>query len=84
VVQPEELKQRLRTRPFQPFQVHVSDGRIYDIRYPEINLVFRAWLCIGIPEPKQDDPVAEHSVMVPLAWIIKLEPLPSPVDSLPA
>jgi hypothetical protein len=47
----EELYQTLHRKPFKPFRVYLRDGRTYDIRFPEINMVTEAAFSIGIPEP---------------------------------
>ena len=36
---PEQLRQSLRSAPFQPFRIHLADGRSFDVQHPEF-----AWL----------------------------------------
>src|SRR2546423_797033 len=66
MVQSQELRQLLRQRPFQPFRVHLTDGRVFEIRYPDINLLGETFFSIGIPEPNVPDPFGEYSVLVTL------------------
>jgi hypothetical protein len=75
MIQPEEILQRFRRRPFQPFRVVLKDGGSYDIRYYDINLVFRSCIDIGIPVAGMEDPVADHMVTVMLDQIDRLEEL---------
>lgn len=70
----EELRALLRQRPFQPFRVHLNDGRVFEIHYPDINLVGETFFVIGIPEPNVPDPFGDGWVMVELADIQRLEP----------
>ena len=71
----EELRRLLKQRPFRPFRVLVSDGRIYDVRYPEMNLLGPSFIKIGIPEPGPN-PICDHTEFVRLAQIVRVEPLP--------
>ena len=52
-IRPEELTSLLRTRPFLPLRIHMTDGRTYDIRHPNQVLVLRGRIDIGIgPDPQ--------------------------------
>ena len=77
-MQPEDLLRHLRQRPFRPFRVHLADGRTFDIRFPEINMVGKAFFDIGIPVPEDPDPVFDTTVTVPLAEITGVEVLTVP------
>lgn len=74
---PIELYDLLHKRPFQPFRVHLNDGRIFDIRYPYMNMVGVTWIRIGVLTPGDTAslPIPDHSVKVPLLLISKVEPL---------
>ncbi len=51
-MRPEELTSLLRTRPFTPLRVHMTDGQTYDIRHPDQVLVLRGRIDIGVaPDP---------------------------------
>jgi hypothetical protein len=41
----------LRAKPFQPFPISMSDGQQYEIRHPEIAIVSRSTVLVGIPCP---------------------------------
>ncbi len=73
MIKPEDLLQRLRQRPFQPFRVVLTDGRAFDIHYPDLNIVGQTWFDIGIPMPNQADPFGERAVIVPLENIANVE-----------
>jgi hypothetical protein len=80
---PIELYDLLHKRPFQPFRIHVKDGRVYDIRFPEMNMVGVTWVHIGIlaPGDTDPDPFPDYTEKIPLSWITKVEPLPAAVSS---
>jgi hypothetical protein len=78
----EELRRLLKQKPFRPFRVLLTDGRQFDINHPEMNLLARSFIKIGIPEPNLPDPICDHLVFVPLAQIVRVEPLPGTASSL--
>lgn len=75
-MQRETLREWLKREPFQPFRVHVADGRSYDVRHPRTNLLAQTFIKIGIPEPGSTDPWScDHTEYVALAEITRVEPL---------
>lgn len=79
MVEPQELYSMLQRRPFQPFRVHLKDGRMFEIQFPEINMVGTSYIIIGVPVPNDPDPIAERSIKIPLLLINRIEPLtPTP------
>jgi len=76
----EEIRELLRKRPFQPFRVHLTDGRSFTIEYPIINAVIETCMTIGIPTPNDPDPLAERRIYVDLNRIERVAVLdyPSP------
>lgn len=46
----ETLRQMLATRPFHPFEVRMSNGNVFLVRYPEFAFVLRHTLVIGDPD----------------------------------
>jgi hypothetical protein len=49
-----ELFNLVRHEPFQPFRVHLQDGRTFDVRYPHLAAVGVEYFDLGIPD--LDDP----------------------------
>jgi hypothetical protein len=45
----EELIELLAERPFKPLRLHLSGGRIRDIRHPEMAVVAEDAIAIGVP-----------------------------------
>jgi hypothetical protein len=82
-VKPEELYHMLHKRPFEPFRIHLTDGRVFDIRYPALNLVGVSYLIIGIPVPNDPDPVADQFIKVPLSLFDRVEPLSAAPATVP-
>ncbi len=74
-MRPEDLYDRLHKRPFEPFRISLTDGRVFDIRHPKINMVGVSYIIIGIPIPNDPDPIADHSIKIPLSLVRGVEPL---------
>lgn len=71
----EEFVQILRRRPFVPFRVHMTDGQTYDIRHPELVIVLRQRVDIGVgPDPATG--VVERVDFCSLLHIVRVEDLP--------
>jgi hypothetical protein len=73
-----DLLARLRRRPFEGFRVHLTDGRSFDVLYPELNMVGTTWFSIGVPERGRLDPFAERFVDIDLSMISEVETLVTP------
>ena len=74
---PEELRDMVRRRPFQPFRVHLDDGRQYDVLYPEVTLVSQTTMLIGFPDPAAKPALEFDGVHVSPATITSVEMLPA-------
>jgi len=61
---PEELQAMLRAEPFQPLRVRLTDGTSYVITHPNLTLVTRLRLVIGLPEPGTNGQLAGDAVRV--------------------
>ena len=56
-MRPEDIRDLLNREPFKPFQIHLSDGRSFEIRHPEFVMVLRNRLDIGLAkEPGSEFP----------------------------
>jgi hypothetical protein len=75
MISAEDLYHTLHRKPFQPFRVFVKDGRVFDIRYHDLNVVGVDFFIIGLPANDDPDPFAGELVRVPLELIERVEPL---------
>lgn len=71
----DQLYQALHRKPFRPFRVHLKDGRTFDIRLPELNMVTQVAFLIGIPEPGPN-PFIDHCERIPIGLVQAVEDLP--------
>ena len=64
----------LRQQPFRPFRIHMTDGSIYEIRYPERVEVRASVVELKRPNPAAPGGLAMHTLLA-LGHVVQLEPL---------
>jgi len=69
-----DIKAHLRRQPFQPVRIGVSDQSHIDIRHPELVLVGKTEITIGLPDGESD--VYERLMHVDPVHITPIETLP--------
>ncbi len=74
-MRPDDILRLLHTQPFQPFRLHLSDGKAFDIRHPELAMVGRSIVAIGVRSSDEDELVFDHLVQCALAHITRTEPI---------
>ena len=78
----DKVREWLKRQPFQPFRVHVADGRKYDVRFSRMKLLAQTFIKIGIPALDIPSEIAcDHTEFVWLKDITHLEPLPTPYSA---
>jgi hypothetical protein len=80
-MRPEDVREFLRRTPFQPIRITLTDGRTFDVRHPEMAMVGRSSVAIGLPRPGRDEDVFDRLVTVSLLHIMQIEPLESATAS---
>ncbi len=73
-MRPEDIRDFLQKRPFQPFRLTLTDGRTYEVRHPELAMVGRSIVAIGVPAANDPSPVFDRLVTVSLLHIMQVEP----------
>jgi hypothetical protein len=77
-MKPEDLIEILAERPFVPLRVHLSSGRIHDIRHPDRAIVGQDVVALGVQHTDDDYPRIR---IVDIHHINEVEPLPRSDDS---
>ena len=67
------FKEMLARRPFQPVRLVLSSGQSYEIRHPEMALLTRTDILVGIDET--DEGVPAEFKIVSLLHVTAIEPL---------
>jgi hypothetical protein len=75
IMRAEELMELLRAQPFVPLRIHMTDGQTYDIRHPDMVLVLRQRVDIGL-QPDPATGVLERVEHCSLLHIVRIEELP--------
>jgi hypothetical protein len=74
-MRPEDLLNFIRKQPFQPFRITLSDGRTYEVRHPELAMVGRSIVVVGLDPTDEPEPVFDRMVTVSLLHIMQIEPI---------
>ena len=77
-MRPEDIREFLQRRPFQPFRLTLTDGRSYDVRHPELAMVGRSTVIVGLTAPGEAEPVFDRAVTVSLLHLMQMQPVESP------
>lgn len=72
-MRPEDILELLRTRPFQPFRISLSDGRQFDVRHPELAMVGRSRVIVGIADTEGPDGTFDRTLSLSLRHITSTE-----------
>jgi len=78
-MQPEDIRKRLHTRPFQPFRIFLSDGASYDVRHPELLLLGHRSMVLGFGR-QPEDTLYVRSMDIDLLHVVRMEPIETPVS----
>ncbi len=70
----QDVQKRLRDAPFRPFRMHLTDGSSYEVRHPELVLLGRRMLILGIPG-RPENTYFETSVDIDLMHIVRMDDL---------
>ena len=73
-MRPEELRALLRRTPFVPIRIFLSDGQTYDVKHPEMALLTRSTVEIGV-EHIEGNGIADDVVYCSLVHILRVENL---------
>jgi hypothetical protein len=74
-MRPDDIRNFLDKRPFQPFRITLTDGRSYEVRHPELVMIGRSSIVIGLPAAEESEPVFDRFVTVSLIHIMQIEPV---------
>jgi hypothetical protein len=75
-MRPDDVLTQLRRQPFFPLLFRLSNGREYIVRHPDLVLVGRSSLNIGLPASDLPPGVYDHYEIVSLLHLAQIEPKP--------
>ncbi len=69
------FRELLAQRPFRPFRLIMSSGESYEVRHPEMAMLTKSDMLVGI-DPDEENVPAEFRICS-LLHVATVEPLPS-------
>jgi len=72
-MRPSDIIAHLRNQPVRPVRVFISDGKSYDVRHPEMMMVGRTEVIIGLLS--DGDPVYDRFAYCDPVHITRIEPI---------
>jgi hypothetical protein len=74
-MRPQDVRDHLRKRPFEPFRLTLTDGRTYDVLHPDLAMVGQSTVAVGLARPDAPELVYVRLVTVALLHIVQIEPI---------
>ncbi len=68
----QDIERELRRRPFRPFRMHLTDGTSSEVLHPELVLLGRRSLVLGLAASAEET-FYERAVDVDLIHIVRME-----------
>ena len=73
-----DIHAKLKVVPFQPFRIELSSGTTYDVPHPDMLMVTKRYLIIGLIDPL--DPLLPDQVAtVSILHVISVKTIPAAV-----
>jgi hypothetical protein len=72
----EELNEVARQQPFRPFRIVLTTGEMYDIRHPDLIMIGRRSIAIGITND-EGGTAFDRLVRADLLHVVRTEELPT-------
>jgi hypothetical protein len=73
-VSSDDLLTFTKKQPFEPFRVCLTDGTAYEVRHPDMVIVARRTIAIGIPAD-QGQAVADRIITASILHVVRVEPI---------
>jgi hypothetical protein len=77
MMNPGSRRDALRRQPFVPLRMHLTDGKAYDIRHPEIAMVTSREIYVGREETVPGSGIAKGCGLVAMLHIVRVERIPA-------
>ncbi len=72
-MRPEDILDLLRARPFRPFRIHMAAGQQFEVHHPELAMVGRSQVIVGIPARQGPEGMIDRTVNCALLHITTTE-----------
>ena len=71
-MKPEDIRELLEANPFKPIRIHLSDGKAFDLTHPDMVIVSRSKIILGVPN-EPGSRIADRVGHCSLLHIVRLE-----------
>lgn len=71
-----ELHQAIRQKPYVPIRLHLKNGDIVDIQFPELTMVTTNTVSIGWKDPDSKKRIAKDGRLIGTDYIDRFELVP--------
>jgi hypothetical protein len=71
----QDLLPYLQRIPFRPFRLHLDDGRIIEVRHPELMILGKRTAAVASPAADETVDVLDRVITVSLLHIVTIEPV---------
>ncbi len=69
---PQDLQKKLQSRPFRPFRIYLSDGAAYDVMHPELLMLGRRSMVLGVAS-RPEATLYERTIDIDLIHVVRME-----------
>ena len=76
----DDIQARLRQQPFVPLRIVTTTGQTYDIHHPELMMVGRHFVFVGLPS-KENPTQVEQVTRVAIIHLTEMQDLPTSAPS---
>lgn len=76
MIHSESLRDELRRQPFVPLRIHLTDGKTYDLRHPEMAMVTAREVYVGREETAPGSGIAKGCDLVALVHVVRVDQVP--------
>ena len=73
----EDVREFVRRQPFEPLRISLTDGRTFDVVHPDLAMVGRSALAIGLRREGDADTIYDRLVTVSLLHVMQIELIPT-------
>ncbi len=70
---PEEIRTYVRAIPFVPFRLHLSDGRVFEVRHPDNLLLTTRAAVVGVYSGAGEGAFPERTEVLALIHVVSIE-----------
>ena len=80
-MRPNDVREFVQKRPFRPVRLTLTDGRTFSVHHPELLMVGKSTVAVGVPSPGELGPIYDRLITISLLHIMQIETIDAPAAS---